>query len=132
MLVVALAPANAYSTESEPAASPAATVSPAALAPLSYVATWYCNADRARGRPSTCRQGYPDRPGVADLFAAVTPDMAHLRGKLLTVWLGSKHVTVLVVDQCDCGTKHVDLYADAFVELVGSLRPGRVSVRVSE
>lgn len=114
-----------------PTAAPrAAAGQPATTgAALSLSATFYCNADPTRGRLSRCTRGYPDRPGVADLYAAISPDLARFRGKYLTVWRGSRSVRVLVID-CNCQARMaVDLYADAFVRLA-SLSLGRITVTV--
>lgn len=51
------------------------------------------------------------------LYAAITPDLAFLRGRLVTVHYGSRSVTVRIID-CDCQATHsIDLFADSFLAL---------------
>lgn len=79
-------------------------------------ATWYCNATHPEVRRSPCTAGHPDVAGE-QLLAAVTPDLARLRGHLLEVCRGALCVTVRAID-CDCRTTHsIDLYADAAARL---------------
>jgi hypothetical protein len=71
-------------------------------------ATWYCEPGVSR-----CTSGYP-----ADcLCAAISPDLAYLRGKLLDVCSSGRCIRVRVVD-CNCAAhKAIDLYAAAFRRL---------------
>lgn len=103
---------------------------PARGAPIvGVVATWYCNTDAQRGPLSRCARGHPDARGE-DLYAAISPDLTHLRGRVVLVCVrGSVCVSVRVVD-CDCRARHsIDLYADAF-EALGPLGRGRLTVTV--
>jgi hypothetical protein len=96
---------------------------------VSGFATWYCNSDPRRGRVSRCRAGYPDRPGVADLYAGVSPDLARFRGELADVCWHDRCVRVRVID-CDCqAVDSIDLYADAF-ERLAPLSRGRIAVTI--
>lgn len=96
---------------------------------LAVAASWYCNADPRRGPVSRCSRGHPDGRHE-DLFAAVSPDLARLRGVTVLVCVaGSRCVSVRIID-CDCRARHsIDLYADAFAELA-PLSRGRVTVTV--
>lgn len=88
----------------------------------SVTGTFYCRSGLSR-----CTRGYPDRPGIADLYAAISPDLSRLRGKAVTVCRLGRCVTVRIID-CNCqATKAIDLYADAFSQLA-SLKLGRISV----
>ena len=119
-------PGNSGASPS-PVPSPRRAAVPGSSLRLS--ATFYCNADARRGPLSRCTRGYPDRRGVSDLYAAISPDLVHLRGKVLDVWRGSAHVRVKVVD-CNCAARMaIDLYADAFARLA-PLSLGRITVTV--
>lgn len=87
-------------------------------------ASWYCNADPARGPLSRCTTGHPDTPGP-DLYAAVSPDLP--RGMLRVC--AASCVTVEAID-CRCSSPGIDLYADAF-EALAPLSVGLVKVTAS-
>lgn len=71
-------------------------------------ATWYCDPPRSR-----CTRGFP----AGGMYAAISPDLRAWTGRLVEVCLGSRCVTVRVID-CDCRTEHgIDLYAAAFRRL---------------
>jgi rare lipoprotein A (peptidoglycan hydrolase) len=55
----------------------------------------------------------------------VTADLASLDGAELVVAYRGRSVTVRVVDRCVCGSRHLDLYLDAF-ELLASPGAGRL------
>jgi hypothetical protein len=100
---------------------------------VSGSATFYCNSDRSRTVLSKCHHSYPDRPGVADMYAAAGPAiraaLGDWRGQYVTVSrAGHGSVTVRLVDWCACGSAVIDLYADAMWKLGGS---GRIRVTVS-
>lgn len=92
-------------------------------------ASWYCKPGR-----SACTVGH--RGG---LYAAAGPRLRALlgpryMGKTVTVWWGSSHVAVTVIDWCGCPDGRVlDLYADAFEALAGkdSLSRGVLDVVVT-
>lgn len=96
--------------------SPAAVSQQPSASAVSVRGTWYCNADPARGPLSRCTRGHPDGPGL-DLYAAVSPDLAELRGQQIRVCLAARCVVVRAID-CVCSAQAaVDLYADAFAVL---------------
>lgn len=104
-----------------PHKAPTPTVKPVGPR-VSGIASWYCNSDRSRGRISACRVGYPDRAGVADLYAAAGPPLKRLlgpnwQGQYVVVSFGKASVRVRLVDGCACPNKVLDLYADAFQRL---------------
>ena len=107
-----------------PRPTPRATPKPVALKTshkTTVTATWYCLPGTSRC-PRTVQDG---------LYAAISPDMASLRGRRVKVcWQGSC-VTVKIID-CLCSRLHgIDLFADAFVKLAplskGSLRGVTIS-----
>lgn len=108
---------------------PSSVGAPPSPSAVSVRGTWYCNADPTRGPLSRCTRGYPDGPGP-DLFAAVSPDLAHLRGQAIRVCLAARCVDVRAIDCMCSGRAAVDLYADAFEALaplwVGRLYGGTV------
>lgn len=84
------------------------------------MATWYCLAG-----VSKCHYA-----ASGGLYAAISPDLAHLRGKTLTVRYGQQSVRVKVID-CNCEAyRAIDLYADAFRRLA-PLSVGRMDVTIS-
>lgn len=105
--------------------APARTTTPGRPS-LRLSATYYCRAGVSR-----CTRGYPDRRGVADLFAAISPDLRYLRGRQVSVCRpGGSCVSVRIID-CNCAaTRAIDLYADAFARLA-PLSLGRISVVVT-
>lgn len=109
-----------------PAAVPHSTVarrSPGRVITL----TWYCNATHPEVRRSRCRAGYPDRPGVDDLYAGVSPDLSHLRGEVITVCRIDGGCVVVRVIDCNCkASRAIDLYADAFAQ-IAALTLGRLT-----
>ncbi len=63
------------------------------------------------------------------LYAAISPDLASLRGHAISVCYGASCVVVTVVD-CDCATTMgIDLFADAFRALA-PLSRGRIPVTI--
>lgn len=91
------------------------------MAGIQLSATYYCLAGSSR-----CTVGHPDVAGL-QLYAAISPDLAYLRGRSITVWYGERHVTVTVID-CNCQAhRAIDLYADAFRQLA-PLSLGRIWV----
>jgi hypothetical protein len=83
-------------------------------------ATWYCRAGVSR-----CTAGY----SPSCLCAAISPDLAYLRGRHVDVCAGGRCVRVLVVD-CDCAAhRGIDLYAAAF-EGLAPLSRGRITVTI--
>jgi len=96
----------------------------------SVSATWYCNATHPEAPRSRCSRGHPDLSGD-DLFAAISPDLAHLRGRSVEVCYRERCVVVVVID-CNCrATNAIDLYADAFARLA-PLSRGRITVELVE
>lgn len=84
------------------------------------MATWYCLAG-----VSKCH--YAASNG---LYAAISSDLAYLRGKTITVRYGTRSVVVKVID-CNCEAhRAIDLYADAFRQLA-PLEVGRMPVTIS-
>jgi hypothetical protein len=75
---------------------------------------------------SRCTAHHPDGPG-ADLYAAVSPDLAYL-GTFTACYRG-RCVTVRAID-CLCSRSGIDLYADAFARLA-PLGAGRIVVDLS-
>ncbi len=106
----------------QPAATPkvvAKVSKPVSKAPrltghkASGVASYYCNANRARGRLSRCTVGYPDGPN--SYYAAIRKDLLFLRGRWIQVCEGRNCLRVKIID-CNCGrgANLIDLYGDAF------------------
>lgn len=79
--------------------------------------SWYCLSGVSR-----CTRNHPD-----GLYAAISPDLAYLRGRTITVLYGSRSVRVTVID-CNCqATYAIDLYASAY-ERLAPLSSGRITV----
>lgn len=69
--------------------------------------------------------GFQDGP-----YAAISPDLAYLRGRRVWVSYGASTVRVTIVD-CDCqATRGIDLFAWAFSQLA-PLGAGRIPVTLS-
>jgi rare lipoprotein A (peptidoglycan hydrolase) len=78
------------------------------FAMIGGTATWYC------GNGSPCTAGY----GPADMVAAIDPSTGIGKGARLIVHHGNRHVTVQVVDACQCkGSRVIDLTSGAFSRL---------------
>jgi len=107
-----------------PKPKPRAAPKPVALRTshkTTVTATWYCLPGTSR-----CPRG---RSG--GLYAAISPDLASLRGKLVRACYRGSCVVVKIID-CLCSRLHgIDLFADAFVKLAplskGSLRGVTIS-----
>lgn len=97
---------------------------------LTGTATWYCEAGVSR-----CPKRYPDRAGIADLYAAAGPALRRAfdgkwRGRHVLVCKGKTCVEVKLVDWCACGHGRViDLFGDAFKQLA-PLSRGEIRVAV--
>lgn len=106
-------PSAARSTpRPRPTASP--TRRPVSVAPRGAIvglATWYCLAGVSR-----CMAAHP-----GGLYAAAGPALRAVlgpdwRGRVVTVWMNGRHVTVTLADSCGVGCQSlIDLYADAMV-----------------
>lgn len=82
-------------------------------------ATWYC------GNGSRCTRGY----GPECYCAAISPDLRSWAGSLVRACVGSRCVTVRLID-CNCQAEHgIDLYAVAFRALA-PLSVGELTVRL--
>jgi hypothetical protein len=102
-----------------PRPQPAPVVSLETSHSVDGTATWYCLAGRSR-----CSVG---RTG--GLYAAISPDLDFLRGRVISVCSGASCVVVTVID-CNCqATRAVDLYADAF-RVLAPLSAGRLRVTI--
>ncbi len=101
--------------------SPRPPDSPAAGQALRDVhMTWYCLPGVSR-----CTTGYP----ASCRCVAVSPDLAELRGRTITICAGETCVEALVVD-CSCAaTRSVDAYASVFRQFV-PLSRGTIEVTV--
>lgn len=128
---------TAPKSESRPTAHPS-VIPPVTERYARGKATWYCLSGR-----SSCHYKYPDRPGVLDMYAAAGGEIRSKgwRGRTVTVCSSGRCIRVKLVDWCACGGANaIDLYADAFRELVDPnwrklghsdpLGRGRVSVRI--
>lgn len=93
-----------------------------AAASVQGTATWYC------GNGSPCTAGY----GPSDLVAAIDPSTGIGKGARLIVHHGNRHVTVQVVDVCQCqGARVIDLTSGAFSRLA-PLSRGVIDVSLEE
>lgn len=89
--------------------------------PVPVAATWYCLAGVSR-----CTVGHPD-VGGDQLYAAISPDLSYMRGRLVQVCRAGSCIRVRVID-CNCQAVHaIDLYSDAFKHLA-PLSAGRIWV----
>lgn len=94
-------------------------------------ASWYCNANRARGPLSICMAAHPDTRGF-DAYAAAGPRLRRALGpnwRNRCVWVNG--IPVVLADWCRCPDGRViDLYADV-AEKLGLLRRGHGVVVVA-
>ena len=91
------------------------STSPSTGHSVSGTPTYYCRAGISR-----CTRGYPDRPGIADYYAAAGPSLrvGNWRGRIVNVHANGRILRVRLIDWCACGGSHfLDLYWDAFKAL---------------
>jgi hypothetical protein len=93
---------------------------PATSHSRTITASWYCNKDATRGPLSRCPRTVQD-----GLYAAISPDLESLRGKIVRVCYKGSCVSVKVID-CNCQAhESIDLFASAFSQLA-PLSAGRL------
>lgn len=142
--VVTPAPTARPSVAPAPTATP--TLAPTAAPTPSWSGTgsasWYCNADPARGPISRCTAGFPDLPTTTladgtivgvELLAAAGPELrtGNWRGRVVTVFGPVGFSVVELVDFCACSQGLIDVYADVFAIVCGPLSHGRCEVSIS-